>query len=178
MTRLRTTAITLGLIAGAFSTAQAQTASGRTSAEFTNMCVKQLQGQPVAEPRVACACGSGYVGAAMTQRQFEVLGLFIDKIDNSAALQSQMQTLVGNGVTTLEEIQQIAGRLQQVAPSIGRVCSVFETSSSGLQVSYSGGDYPTLSDPAVSARTEAALGELTHKMSTTLSENMKKAHRN
>ncbi|MFZ5618179.1 MAG: hypothetical protein ACOZAA_12765 [Pseudomonadota bacterium] len=87
------------------------------------------------DPRASCACITGYMGASMSDRDFEVAGILLRVGEMTetgaaqAAIEAEITAFFERGFTE-EDIQRVASTVEQISQRGDSICGQFEQQGS------------------------------------------------
>lgn len=98
-------------------------------------CVSMSGRSGVADPRASCACITGYMGASMNDRDFEVAGILLrvgEMTETGAseqAIEAEIVAFFERGFTEAD-INRVAATVEQISQRGDAICSQFERAGS------------------------------------------------
>lgn len=98
-------------------------------------CLSMSGRSGVADPRVSCACITGYMGASMDDRDFEVAGILLrvgEMTETGAsqqAIEAEIVAFFQRGYTEAD-IDRVAATVERIGTRGDTVCSQFEQNGS------------------------------------------------
>lgn len=98
-------------------------------------CARMSQSKGMADVRAACACITGYMGGAMSDRDFEVaafllrVGEMAESGGPEATIQAEIMAFFERGFTE-SDVQRVASMVDQMSTRGDAVCGQFEQQGS------------------------------------------------
>jgi hypothetical protein len=98
-------------------------------------CVSASRRAGLYDPRLSCACVTGYMGASMNDRDYEVasvllrVGEMAETGASQMAIEAEITEFFQRGFTE-DDVKRVAATVQQIAARGDAVCSQFESTGS------------------------------------------------
>lgn len=126
-------AIAAALLSSAPASAQYNQLSSvtATASQVFSTCVSMSRRGGVSDPRTSCACITGYMGASMNDRDYEVANVLLRVGEMSetgasqSAIEAEITAFFQRGFTE-DDVNRVAATVQQIAARGDAVCSQFE----------------------------------------------------
>lgn len=106
-----------------------------TARQVYNSCMSMSQRSGAATPAAACACVTGYMGASLDDRDFEVasvllrVGQMTENGASQASIETEIMAFFERGYTE-DDVNRVAASVQQISQRGDAVCSQFEQAGS------------------------------------------------
>jgi len=97
-------------------------------------CVSISRQQGIADPRMACACVTGYMGGALSDRDYEVAAVLLrvgEMTENGAsqqAIEAEIIAFFERGFTEAD-VQRVSSAFDQISARGDTVCKQFESNA-------------------------------------------------